>query len=80
MLLLLKWFAPPELGLNDELTLSSYTQYHIVQNGGGIKLWRIGNFKNLVGKTLASNKLSLSSLIKIRHSHTTLNLNPQSFI
>ena len=34
--------------------------YRIVQNGGGGKLWRIGNFKNLVGKTLANcNELPL---------------------
>ena len=43
--------------------------YHIAQNGGGVKLWRIGNFKNLAGKTLANcNKLSLSSSIKTCHA------------
>ena len=36
-----------------------------MQNGGGGKVWRTGNFKNLVGKTLANcNELFLSSLIK----------------
>ena len=55
--------------------------YCIAQNGGGGKLWRIGNFKNLVGKTLANcNESSLSSSIKTHHSHAMLNLKPQSFI
>ena len=41
------------------------TKYHIVQNSDGVKLWQIGNFRNLVGKTLANcNKLSLHSSIK----------------
>ena len=44
-------------------------EYRIAQNGGGGKLWRIGNFKNWMGKTLANcNELSLYS-IKRRHSH-----------
>ena len=56
--------------------------YHIVQNSGREKLWQIANFKNLVGKTLEANfnKLSLSSSIKTCHSHTMLNLKPQSYI
>ena len=33
--------------------------YRIAQNDGKVKLWQIGNFKNLAGKTLANcNKLS----------------------
>ena len=46
------------------------TIYHIAQNSGGGKLWWIGNFKNLAGKTLANcNESSLFSLIKMHHSH-----------
>ena len=57
------------------------TVYHIAQNGGWVKLWQIGNFKNLAGKTLANcNKLSSSSLIKTRHQYAMLNLKPLSFI
>ena len=55
--------------------------YCIAQNGGGVKLWQIGNFKNLAGKTLANcNKLSSSFSIKTCHWYATLNLKPQSFI
>ena len=55
--------------------------YCIVQNGGGVKLWQIGNFQNLAGKTLVNcNKLSLSSSIKTCHQLATLNLKPQAFI
>ena len=57
------------------------TVYCVVQSGGRVKLWGIGDFKNLAEKTLANcNKLSFSSLIKTCHWHTTLNLKPQSFI
>ena len=46
-----------------------------MQNGGRGKLLQIGNFKNLVRKTLVNcNELSFSSLIKIRHSHATIDL------
>ena len=46
-----------------------YYYYRIAQNGGGGKLWRIGSFKNLVGKTLANcNESSLSCSIKTRHA------------
>ena len=49
--------------------------YHIAQNGGRGKLWQIGNFKNLAGKTLVNcNELSLFSLIKTRHLHAMINL------
>ena len=50
------------------LTLT-YLIYRIVQNGGGGKLWRIGNCKNLVGKTLANcNESSLSYPPLARHA------------
>ena len=58
--------------------LIRFHMYRIAQNGGGVKLWQIGNFKNLVGKTLANcNKLSSSSSIKTRHWYAMLNLKPQ---
>ena len=41
----------------------------MAQNGGGGKLWRIGNFMNLMEKILADcNKFSLSFLINTCHS------------
>ena len=49
--------------------------YRIAHIGGRGKLWRIGNFKNLVGKTLVNwNELTFSSSIKRHHLHATLNL------
>ena len=33
-------------------------QYRIAQNGGGVKLWRTVNFKNLAGKTEFNLKCS----------------------
>ena len=69
--------------INDRLTVSPFKltwKYHIAQNGGEGKLWRVVNFKNLVGKTLVNyNESSLSSSIKTHHLQATLNLNPQSF-
>ena len=45
------------------------------------KLLQIGNFKNLVRKTLVNcNELSLSCSIKTCHFHAMLNLKPQPFI
>ena len=60
---------------------NALTMYCIAQNGGGGKLWQIGNFKNLVGKTVAyCNELSMSSSSKTCHSNTMLNLNVLLFI
>ena len=43
--------------------------------------WQLGNFKNLVEKTLANcNELSLSSSINTHRSHNLLHLKPQLFI
>ena len=60
-------------------TLFNHTTYSAKRWRG--KLWRIGNFKNLAGKTLVNcNELSLSSSIKTCHLRATLKLKPQSLI
>ena len=41
------------------MTLFILSEYRIAQNGGRVKLWRISNFKNLAGKTLANCVLVL---------------------
>ena len=61
--------------------VESCMQLSYSKNSGGRKLWRIDNFKNLVGKTLVScSELSSSSSINTSHSHALLNIKSQSLI
>ena len=49
------------------IAMISY-EHHIVQNGGRVKLWRIGNFKNLAEKTW---QIAINYPCHLRLKHTT---------